>query len=132
MPAIRAAAFALLVAATAQARPPNLIVVMADDLGAGQLGCYGNPANRTPHLDDLARTGVRFETAFASPVCHPTRVMLLTGQYGCHNGVYNFAGRRGGPPAKHEGPDNIASHRTFARVLKDAGYATACVGKWQL
>ena len=111
---------------------PNLIVIMADDLGAGELGCYGHPSHRTPHLDALARTGVRFETAYTSPVCHPTRFTLMTGQYGFRTGVLNFSGMRAGPPRKHEGADNIANHVTFAQVLKQAGYATALAGKWQL
>jgi arylsulfatase A len=111
---------------------PNLIVIMADDMGAGELGCYGHPQHRTPHLDQLARTGVRFETAYTSPVCHPTRFTLMTGQYGFRTGVLNFSGMRAGPPVKHEGADNIANHVTFAQVLKTAGYATALGGKWQL
>jgi arylsulfatase A-like enzyme len=118
-------------AAPASARP-NLIVIMADDIGAGELGCYGHPRHRTPQLDTLARTGVRFESAYTSPVCHPTRFTLMTGQYGFRTGVLNFSGMRAGPPVKHEGADNIANHVTFARLLKQAGYATALAGKWQL
>lgn len=110
---------------------PNIIVILADDLGAKELGCYGNRGNRTPNLDALARTGVKFETCFTSPVCHPTRFMLMTGQYGCHNGIYNFSGKRGGP-AKDDPHENIATHVTFGKLLKEAGYATAVAGKWQL
>ncbi|MFM8618176.1 MAG: sulfatase-like hydrolase/transferase [Opitutaceae bacterium] len=126
---------ALVVATGRAASPvtrPNLILVMADDLGAGELGCYGNVRHRTPNLDALARTGVRFETAYTSPVCHPTRFTLMTGQYGFRTGVLNFSGKRAGPPRKHEGPDNITNHVTFGQVLKQAGYATALAGKWQL
>jgi arylsulfatase A len=118
-------------AAAATAAKPNVIVILADDLGAKELGCYGNRENRTPQLDALARTGVKFETCFTSPVCHPTRFMLMTGQYGCHNGIYNFSGKRGGP-AKDDPHDDIASHVTFGQLLKAAGYATAVAGKWQL
>ncbi|MBX3420398.1 MAG: sulfatase-like hydrolase/transferase [Pirellulaceae bacterium] len=113
-------------------RPPNFVVIMADDLSASELGCYGHPTQRTPNLDRLAEHGVKFETAFACPVCHPTRFMIMTGQYGARNGVYNFAGSRGGPPEKHAGVDDIAKHLTFSKLLKDAGYTTAMVGKWQL
>ena len=113
-------------------RPPNLIVIMADDLGAAELGCYAHPTHDTPNLDRLAENGVKFETAFACPVCHPTRFMIMTGQYGARNGVYNFAGSRGGPPEKHAGIDDIASHLTFSQLLHQAGYATAMAGKWQL
>jgi arylsulfatase A len=115
----------------ADRRPPNLIVLMADDLGACELSCYGHPTHRTPHLDRLARTGVQFDTCYSTPICHPTRFEIMTGQYGHHNGVYHFPGRRGGP--KSGSPeDNIAGHLTFAQVLKHRGYATAQSGKWQL
>lgn len=118
--------------AAALAKKPNLVVILADDLGAGELACYGHPGHRTPNLDALAQTGVQFDTCFTSPVCHPTRFTLMTGQYGFRTGVFNFAGKRGGPAKGHEGPDNIASHLTFAQPLKAAGYATAIAGKWQL
>ena len=115
----------------AEATRPNLIVIMADDLGAKELSCYGNQEHHTPNLDRLARTGVQFDTCFSTPICHPTRFEIMTGQYGCHNKVYHFAGRRGGP--KPDSPEEqIVNHRTFAQVLNPAGYATAMSGKWQL
>lgn len=120
------------VAAPATRSKPNLIVIMADDIGAGELGGYGHPAHRTPHLDRLGKTGVQFDTCYTAPVCHPTRFTLMTGQYGFRTGVLNFSGKRGGPPAKHAGADDIANHLTFAQPLKAAGYATALAGKWQL
>ena len=113
-------------------RPPNFVVVLADDLGAKELGCYGHRQHSTPNLDALARTGVQFQTAYATPVCHPTRVELLTGQYGCHNGIYNFSGKRGGPEPDSPAEDIGKTHITFAEVLKKRGYATALSGKWQL
>jgi arylsulfatase A-like enzyme len=113
-------------------RPPNIIVVLGDDLGAKELGCYGNTKHRTPNLDELARTGVKFDTCYATPICHPTRVEILTGQYGARNGVYNFAGRRGGPDADSPVEDIGKNHETFAEMLKAKGYATGIVGKWQL
>jgi len=112
-------------------RPLNLIVIMADDMSACELGCYGHPEHRTPNLDRLARTGVQFATCYSTPLCHPTRFEIMTGQYGHHNGVYQFPGRPGGPKAGSP-EDNIANHLTFAQVLKKAGYATALSGKWQL
>ena len=112
-------------------RPPNFLVILADDLGAKELACYGNPEHRTPNLDNLAQGGVMFQTCFATPLCHPTRFEIMTGQYGCHNGIYNFSGKRGGPePGAPQ--ENIAHHFTFAQLLKPVGYATALVGKWQL
>ncbi|MFB3828080.1 MAG: sulfatase-like hydrolase/transferase [Bryobacteraceae bacterium] len=127
-----AAALAAPVLGAAGRRPPNFLVILADDLGAKELGCYGNTRHRTPHLDALARTGVQFRTAYATPLCHPTRVELLTGQYGCHSGVYNFAGMRGGPERDSPAEDIGRNHVTFAEVLKTRGYATAISGKWQL
>jgi len=112
-------------------RPPNLIVIMADDLGAKELSCYGNPEHHTPNLDRLGRTGVEFATCYSTPICHPTRFEIMTGQYGSHNGVFHFPGRRGGPDPR--GPaDQIVNHVTFAQVLKARRYATAMTGKWQL
>ena len=113
------------------ARPPNILVIMADDLGAHELGCYGHPAHRTPNLDALGRTGVWFRTCYSTPICHPTRFMIMTGQYGHHNGVYHFAGRPGGP-APDDPAENITTHVTFAHMFKARGYVTALAGKWQL
>lgn len=117
---------------TGAAKLPNFIVIMADDIGAKELSCYGHPEHRTPNLDALAASGVQFNTGYATPICHPTRVMIMTGQYGCHNGVYNFSGRRGGPDPNDPAEDIGATHVTFAEVLKQRGYKTALAGKWQL
>jgi len=111
--------------------PPNLIVIMADDLGAKELSCYGNKEHSTPNLDRLARTGVQFATCYATPICHPTRFEIMTGQYGSNNKVYHFAGRRGGPDPRSP-EEQIVNHVTFAQVLGAQGYATAMAGKWQL
>lgn len=107
---------------------PNIIVMLADDLGYGDLGCYGCPDIKTPHLDALAREGVRFTDAYASaPVCSPTRVAFITGQYQQRLGEgfedYMGAGSPGVDPAVHP---------SMARFLKDAGYRTACYGKWNI
>src|SRR5512139_3724283 len=84
-------------AAMLGAQPPaaalNVIVILADDLGARDLGCYGHRQHRTPHLDALAREGVRFETCYATPLCSPSRVELLSGRYAFRTGWYNFMGR---------------------------------------
>lgn len=113
------------------ARPPNFIVVLADDLGAPELGCYGNREFKTPHLDRLAAEGMRFETAYATPICSPTRVTLMTGQYGFRTGWFNLIDRPYAP--RRDSPDfDIGAKLTFADVLKPRGYATALAGKWQL
>jgi arylsulfatase A len=116
---------------TVAASRPNLIVIMADDLGAKELSCYGHPEHRTPNLDRLARGGIQFATCYTACICHPTRFEIMTGQYGSTNGIYHFANRPGGPdPDSPE--EQIVNHLTFGTVLKSAGYATALAGKWQL
>ncbi len=119
------------VSAASDKRLLNLILILADDLGAKELTCYGNTEHLTPNLDLLARTGMQFKTCYATPICHPTRFEIMTGQYGHHNGIYQFPDRRGGPVAGAP-EDDISRHLTFAQVLKPSGYATAHAGKWQL
>lgn len=110
---------------------PNVLLMLCDDMGAHELGIYGHPHHQTPTLDKLANTGIWFTTGYATPICHPTRFQIMTGQYGHHNGVFHFPGRPGGPPAG-TGSDDIASHLTFGKLFQQAGYATAHAGKWQL
>src|SRR5688500_12589689 len=87
-------AFVILVAGSAAsaaapaARPMNFVVILADALGAPELGCYGNTDHATPNVDRLASEGMRFETAWATPLCSPTRVMLMTGQFASRTGWY--------------------------------------------
>lgn len=107
--------------------PPNFVVIMADDLGARELGCYGHREHRTPRLDRLAEAGVRFETCWSTPLCSPTRVEILTGRYGFRTGWYNFLGRET-TPLDHLDPDEP----TFGDMLDAHGYATGLAGKWQL
>ena len=99
-------------------RPPNIVLIMADDMGFETLGCNGGVSYRTPHLDRLARQGVRFEQCYSQPLCTPSRVKLMTGQTNRRNYVrFGYLD---------------VEQRTFAHDLKDAGYATCIVGKWQL
>ncbi|MBM3887824.1 MAG: hypothetical protein FJ388_01725 [Verrucomicrobia bacterium] len=118
-------------AAVHSAERPNIILILADDLGAKELSCYGNKEHRTPHLDRMASEGMRFETFYATPLCTPTRVALMTGQYGFHNG---FLGMQDAAfkPAPKSPQSQIGNHFTHADLLKSRGYATALVGKWQL
>jgi arylsulfatase A len=97
---------------------PNIVVIMADDMGFENLSCYGSKVYQTPHIDALAASGIRFLHAHAQPLCTPSRVQIMTGIYNNRNYV------RFGllDPAQI----------TFANLLRDAGYATAIGGKWQL
>ncbi len=113
-------------------RPPNILMILADDLGAGELGSYGNAANRTPRIDRLASEGMRFETAYATPLCTPSRVLLLTGRYGFRTGWNDLIGKRYAPEPNTPEEDLGEREVTFADVLKEAGYRTAAAGKWQL
>lgn len=106
---------------------PNIVVVYCDDLGYGDLGCYGSDAIRTPHLDALAEDGVRFTEWYSnSPVCSPSRASLLTGLYPAKAGVSHIlGGKRGTGGLKREA-------KTLAERLKESGYSTALYGKWHL
>ena len=111
---------------------PNIIYIYADDLGYGELGIYGQQIIRTPHLDQMAREGIRFTQHYSSaPVCGPSRCMLMTGKHGGHSyirGNYELGGfaddEEGGQMPLHEGT------YTTAHMLKAKGYATGLVGKW--
>ena len=131
LPALLAAALVAVTASELPAARPNVIVMLCDDIGAHEIGLYGHPKHKTPVLDKLGETGIWFTTGYATPICHPTRFQIMTGQYAHHNGVYHFPGRPGGPPA-NTGPDDISSHLTFGKIFQQAGYATAQAGKWQL
>ncbi len=112
------------------AAPPNLVVIFVDDLGAGELGCYGHPSHRTPNVDQLAREGMRFQTCYATPICSPSRVLLMTGRYGFRTGWYNFTGRPGSPTRENPGYDLGTAETTFAHILKQRGYVTGLAGRW--
>src|SRR5680860_65657 len=108
------------------ARQPNIILILADDLGYGALGSYGNPFNETPNLDRLAREGLRFTDAYAAAtVCSPTRAALMTGQHPARSGITNYLE---GDDVKFLSPSYI----TLNERMKSAGYATGLVGKWHL
>lgn len=106
---------------------PNILLILADDLGHEVLSCYGGRSYKTPNLDRLATTGARFTRAYATPYCTTTRVELMTGQYPARNGwdtgIWNL-------PRNRQVLDPATF--TFARMLKQAGYATGIYGKWQL
>lgn len=111
---------------------PNFVVIMADDLGADELACYGNPQHSTPHLDRLAADGMRFQTCFATPLCSPSRVLVMTGRYGFRTGWFDFLEREYSPAPGSPQFDIGQAELTFADVLRQRGYATGITGKWQL
>jgi arylsulfatase A len=113
-----------------QGEKPNFVLILADDLGYGDIGCYGNKVNRTPHLDRLAAEGIRF-TDFHSngPMCTPTRVALLTGLYQQRFGR-KFEGALSGKAQYNEGLPLEAV--TIAEELEQEGYATGMYGKWHM
>ena len=115
------AVWLLIAASLVAAQRPNIVLILADDVGREVLGCYGGTSYPTPNIDRLAAGGSRFEHFYTMPVCHPTRICLLTGQYPF----------RLGHPAWGTFPRSVEK-RTLANVLKHAGYATAIAGKWQL
>lgn len=115
-------------ARSATSRPPNVVLILADDLGWGELGCYGQTKIATPNLDRLAREGVRFTSYYAgAPVCAPSRCTLLTGKHTGHAAIRdNFEVEPEGQMALPAG------EVTLAELLKQRGYTTACIGKWGL
>jgi arylsulfatase A-like enzyme len=107
---------------------PNVILMLADDLGYGEPGCYGNPQGRTPHIDRLAAQGVRFTKGYAAfNVCSPSRAALLTGRY-VHRLGPLFEDYLG---ARCPGLDPKRDI-TLGQMAREAGYATACFGKWNV
>ncbi|MFT5130595.1 MAG: arylsulfatase A, partial [Rhodothermales bacterium] len=103
---------------------PNIVVILCDDLGYGDLACYGHPHIKTPHLDQMARDGARFTNFYSTaPVCSASRVGLMTGRSPNRAGVYDWI-----PPGRAV---YMRAHEvTIPQLLKKAGYATCMSGKW--
>src|SRR3954447_6169980 len=116
-------------------RRPNIVFILADDMGTMDLGCYGSSFYETPNLDRLAKQGVRFTQAYAAcPVCSPTRAALMTGKYPARTGVTDFiGGRRTGKLLPAEYAHQLALDEvTVAEAFKASGYVTGMAGKWHL
>jgi arylsulfatase A-like enzyme len=125
-------------AAERRTRPPNIVFILADDLGVNDLACYGRKEHHTPHLDQLAADGMRFTSAYcAQPICSPSRAAILTGRTPARLHLTTYLPGR---------PDCVSqsllhphieqklplAERTLAEHLRERGYATACIGKWHL
>ncbi|QIF01217.1 sulfatase [Roseimicrobium sp. ORNL1] len=108
------------------AAPPNIIFIMADDLGWRDVGCYGNTFVETPHLDRLAKEGMRFTKALQQTVCSPTRVAVLTGMHPVRTGITDYLGPEAGALFLDPKVDTVNER------LKEVGYRSGLVGKWHL
>ena len=106
---------------------PNIVLIMLDDVSPDMYSAYGQPnAAQTPNVDKLAERGVMFKTCYASAMCGPSRVEIMTGLYGTTTGV-----TQNGLWAGNSRTDVYKDHQAFGKLLKDQGYATAIAGKWQ-
>jgi arylsulfatase A-like enzyme len=111
-----ASILALAIATALRAASPNIVIVLTDDQGYGDLGCYGSTTIRTPRIDTLAQQGTRFTSFYAQIVCGPSRSALLTGRQPVRSGGWSMPG----------------TEITFAELMREKGYATACIGKWDV
>jgi arylsulfatase A-like enzyme len=132
------AATVWVVAATIAAAKPNIVFILADDLGINDLACYGRKEHNTPNLDQLARDGVRFTASYcAQPICSPSRAAIMTGKTPARLHLTTYLpGRPNAPSQKLLHPiikqQLPIEELTLAELLKTNGYATACIGKWHL
>lgn len=122
---MRAMAFVLMLLPSVAFAQPNILVIMADDLGIEGLSFYSEPVHSTPNLDQLAAEGMVYTRAYAMPLCSPSRAAMMTGLYPRNNGVDHIVFKR---DPVHLDP-NLPN---IARMLSDAGYATAAAGKWHV
>ena len=131
--ALTLAAPAVVSVAAAAPCAPNLVVILLDDLGWGDFSCFGNQAARTPHIDRLAREGMRFEQFYvASPICSPSRTGILTGQYPQRWRITSYLNNRAENAARGMADWLDPRAPSLARQLRAAGYATGHFGKWHL
>ena len=106
----------LISSAATEGDKPNILIIFTDDQGYGDLSCFGNKKNKTPELDKLANEGIKFTSFYSQTVCGPSRSALLTGRQPIRSGGWGMP----------------ASEITFAELMKETGYDTACIGKWDV
>src|SRR5215831_18205606 len=126
--------FALALSADAIDRNPNIIIILADDLGYGDLGCYGHPTIRTPNLDRMAEGGMKFTDFYvAAPVCTPSRAALMTGRLPIRTGMAGNLIEEHHDVLIPKSTGGLPTNEiTIASALKTKGYVTECIGKWHL
>lgn len=119
--------------ATPAERRPNIIVILADDMGIGDVGCYGGTQAPTPRIDGLAKEGTRFTQYYsAAPICSPSRAGIITGQYPARSRITSFLQTKKGNAACEQDDFLDPNAPSLPRALQSAGYATAHIGKWHL
>src|SRR5260221_7503181 len=108
-----------------ESQPPNIVLIVIDDMGYGDIGPFGSTKNRTPHLDQMAREGMKLTSFYAAPLCSVSRAQVMTGCYGARVSIPGVF-----VPASRDGINS--DEHTVAELLKSQGYATTCIDKWHL
>src|SRR4051812_5537676 len=112
---------------------PNIVIILADDMGYGDLSAFGNPNVNTPRLDAMAAAGQKWTNFYVQPVCSPSRAALLTGRLPVRSGMYGMPTGTAPKVMRDNAAQGLpADEITIAEVLKSRGYATGMVGKWHL